>query len=232
VLNWLNFIGTTGSEERPVGHMGPSERDLTQTQILLNLAAKGDERAYEDLVARVSERLVRLTRKMLRNYPHLRRWEQTDDVFQNAAIRLHRSLKKVQPDSVRAFFGLAAVEIRRTLIDLIRHHFGPEGAAGKYESDVNRASEDRSRGILHNEPDQHDDPHSLEAWSRFHEAVERLPDDEREVMHLIWYGGMKQAEAASLLGVSVPTVKRRWYRARLQLHTILGGQFPPNGEAE
>lgn len=73
---------------------------------------------------------------MLGKYPNLRRWEQTDDVFQNAAIRLRRSLKKVNPDFPRNFFGLATVDIRRTLIDLCRHHFGPQGAAGKYQSNI------------------------------------------------------------------------------------------------
>ena len=208
--------------------MDYSEDPVAQTQLLLDQAAKGNEQAYDDLIARSSDRLLKLTRKMLRRYSNLRRWEQTDDVFQNAAMRLHRSLKKVRPDSVRSFYGLATVEIRRTLIDLCRHHFGPQGAAGKYQSDL-KGSDDR--GILQNEPDRHD-LDSLEMCSQFHEAVEKLPNDEREVMHLIWYGGMNQAEAAAVLGVSVPTVKRRWYRARLQLHTIMEGQLPPIGELE
>ena len=211
--------------------MGPPEDITAQTQALLDLAAKGDEQAYDDLIARASDRLLRLTGKMLRRYPNLRRWEQTDDVFQNAAMRLHRSLRKVKPDSTRNFFGLATVEIRRTLIDLCRHHFGPEGEAGKYQSDIKGNSSDEDRGILQNEPDRHD-PDSLETWSQFHEAVEKLPNDEREVTHLVWYGGMKQAEVASVLGVSVATIKRRWYRARLQLHTIMDGQLPPIGESE
>ena len=71
---------------------------------------------------------------MFRNYPHLRRWEQTDDVFQTAALKLHRSLAEVKPESVRQFFGLAATQIRRTLIDLARHHYGPEGSAANQES--------------------------------------------------------------------------------------------------
>lgn len=211
--------------------MDQSEDQVTQTQFLLDQAAEGDEQAYDDLIAHASDRLLKLTRKMLRKHPNLRRWEQTDDVFQNAAIRLNRSLRKVKPDSARNFFGLATVEIRRTLIDLCRHHFGPEGAAGKYQSDITGSSDDEDGGILQNEPDRHD-PDSLEIWSQFHEAVESLPDDEREVTHLVWYGGMKQAEVAAVLGVSVPTIKRRWYRARLQLHAIMDGQLPPIGEPE
>ena len=136
MLDWLTIDTTRLSVESPVEPMDQPEDQVAQTQFLLDQAAKGDEQAYDDLIARASDRLLKLTRKMLRRYPNLRRWEQTDDVFQNAAIRLHRSLKKVKPDSARNFFGLATVEIRRTLIDLCRHHFGPEGAAGKYQSDI------------------------------------------------------------------------------------------------
>lgn len=113
----------------------------TQLQVLLDRAADGSGAAYDELIALASQRLLKLTRKMLRNYPQLRRWEQTDDVFQNAVLRLHRSLADVQPQSVRDFFGLAATQIRRTLIDLatqptedlhhVRETFGHEsGGSG------------------------------------------------------------------------------------------------------
>jgi RNA polymerase sigma-70 factor (ECF subfamily) len=209
--------------------MESPEGQVTQIRKLLDLAARGEHRAYDDIIALASERLLKLTRKMLRGYSQLQRWEQTDDVFQNAAMRLHKSLKKLRPDSPRAFFGLATLEIRRTLIDLCRHHFGPEGAARKHQSDIKDRFSHNDRGLLQNKPDEHDDE-SLEAWSRFHEAVERLPEAEREIVHFVWYGGMTQAEVASVLGVSVPTVKRRWYRARLQLQTTLEEQPPLSGE--
>ncbi len=206
------------------GQVLPMERsnDFTeQTQALLDAGARGDDRAYDRLLARASDRLLGLARRMLRRYPHLQRWEQTDDVFQNAAIRLHRSLQNLRPDTVRGFLGLATVEIRRTLIDLIRHHFGPEGAAGKYRSDFKGDPDDDKGGLLENEPDRHENLESLEVWSRFHEAMDQLPADEQEVMHLMWYGGIKQREVATLLGISLPTVKRRWYRARLRLQAVL-----------
>ena len=39
---------------------------------------------------------------------------------------------------------------------------------------------------------------------------------------------MSQAEAATLLGVAVPTVKLRWLKARLRVQQALGG--PPFDE--
>ena len=79
--------------------MSQPEGNTTQLQALLDLAAEGQDDAYGELIAMASDRLLKLTRKMLRNYPHLRRWEQTDDVFQSAAMRLHQSLSEVKPDT-------------------------------------------------------------------------------------------------------------------------------------
>jgi RNA polymerase sigma factor (sigma-70 family) len=69
-------------------------------------------------------------------------------------------------------------------------------------------------------------PDRLAAWTEFHEQVERLPEEEREVFSLLWYKGLSQAEAAEVLGVSDRTIKRRWQSARLHLHEALGGQLP------
>ena len=113
----------------PVAHMAPSG-NTTQLQTLLDQ----EDPDYDKLIESASDRLLRLTRRMLRNYPHLHRWERTDDVFQTAVMRLHRSLTEVKPESVSQFFGLAATQIRRTLIDLVRHHFGPQGQAAQHES--------------------------------------------------------------------------------------------------
>jgi RNA polymerase sigma factor (sigma-70 family) len=191
----------------------------TQMQRLLDGWAAGDVAARDRLLDHAGQRLLALTRRMSRGYPHLRRWEETDDVFQSAVLRLYRSLGDVRPASIGQFFGLAATQIRRTLIDLARHHFGPEGAAARHRSDIieQRLNEDGgSAPARADEP-----PETLEAWAHFHEAVEALPRDEREVFSVIWYGEATQKEAAELLGVTERTILRRLVRARLVLHESL-----------
>ena len=202
-----------------------------QLQKLLDRATGGDDLAYEELIARASERLHNLARKMLRNNPRLRHWEETDDVFQVAVLRLHRSLGAVRPDSLRGFFGLAATQIRRTLLDLARHHFGPEGHAAQHHTDVVPRGEDERGGRLDEVPDRRGAPESSDAWTAFHTAVEALPEDEREVLNLVWYGGLSQRDAAAMLGISEPTVKRRWRAARLRLHEAMGGEQPPSDDS-
>ncbi len=62
------------------------------------------------------------------------------------------------------------------------------------------------------------------AWTEFHEHVERLGAEEREVFDLLWYQEFTQEDAAALLGLSVKTVSRRWREARLHLGQALGGE--------
>src|SRR5262245_54188227 len=71
-----------------------------------------------------------------------------------------------------------------------------------------------------------DDPTGLDKWTAFHEAVEKLPADEREVAGLVFYHGWTQAEVAELLGVDVRTVQRHWLSARLSLREALQGDMP------
>jgi RNA polymerase sigma-70 factor (ECF subfamily) len=191
---------------------------------------QGDEAAAEEargeVITHTCGRLEALTRRMLRHYPRLRRWEQTDDVLQNAVLRLHRSLATVRPETAAQFYGLAATHIRRELIDLARHHFGPEGAAAHHHTDPDGQAGEA--GPVGGKQDPAGEPATLAEWTEFHEKVQRLPGPEREVFDLLWYEGLTQAEAGSVLGVTERTVKNRWRSAKLELQRLLGEG--PSGE--
>lgn len=195
-------------------------------QQCLNRLQGGDEAARKELVNAACQRLLRLTRKMLRADGRLQRWEQTDDVFQNAILRLCRALQGVTPGSVREFFRLAAVQVRRELIDLARHYYGPHGLAAKHQSKPFQKDADGIAQGFHEPADRSEDPSRLAAWSAFHEHIGALPDEERELFDLIWYQGLSQVEAAKILQVSTRTVERRWQAARLRLYEALHGELP------
>ena len=101
----------------------------TQIERCIDRLRSGDLKARDELLAHAAGRLNRLTRKMLKDYPGVHRWEQTDDVIQNAALRLCRAVAELQPQTAANFFRLAAVQIRRELVDLARRHSGPMGLA-------------------------------------------------------------------------------------------------------
>jgi len=196
-------------------------------QTCLDRLRGGDEAARAELLGCACERLRKLARKMLKGYPKVRRWEQTDDVLQNAALRLHRTLQQLPVGTARDFFRLAALHIRRELLDLARHYYGPQGRGAHHASwgpDGSATAEDDSGPLA--PADLSQEPSRLAAWGEFHEQIGALPDEERETFDLLWYQGLSQAEAAELLGVSERTVKRRWQAARLKLHEALGGEMP------
>jgi RNA polymerase sigma-70 factor (ECF subfamily) len=201
---------------------GPSLHS-SQLRVWLTRIQAGDAAAWEDLIGASNTRLERLARKMLRRYPRVARWEQPEDVLQNALLRLLRSLRAVQPDSVRGFFCLAAEQIRRELLDLVRHYQGPRGLGAHHASPA-------PVGGLSTSPGRHDPvdvaDEDLERWEEFHRAVERLAPDEREVTGLLFYHGATQAEVAELLSVSERTVRRQWQSACRNLHQALGGRLP------
>ena len=209
----------------------PSD-NTTQLQAVIDLAGRGNQDAWKQLINQASQRLFRLTRKMLNSYPHLRRWEESDDVFQTVAIRLQRSLNNLQPTSVREFFGLATVEIRRSLIVLIRHHFGPEGRAAHHHSDFpDQEGSADDQTAAQTQAADHVRPDAISVWERFHQSVANLPEEPREVFQLVWYTGLSQQDVGDLLGVSIPTVKRRMRAARLWLYDAMDGESPVAAEA-
>ena len=193
----------------------------TEARELLDRLRDGDGSARDRLIALAQGRFVALARAMLRRYPHVRRWEQTDDLLQAALVRLHRSLARVHPDDVRHFDNLAAAQIRRELIDLARRYHGPEGLGVHHHTDA--AGPD---GRLAQIAEPSGRPESLEKWAAFHEAVERLPEEEQQIMDLLWYRGLTHALAAETLGVATKTVQRRWASARLMIRDALDGESP------
>ncbi len=190
----------------------------TEIQGLLDLANAGDEEARSRLFDHTCGRLLKLTRAALARYPAVRRWEATDDVFVNAMMRLHRALDAVRPATARHFFNLAGTQIRRELLDLKKHYYGPEGIGRNHHTD--HQSPDAAGGRLANAVHEPEDPFE---WGEFHEAVEQLPEETREVFNLVYYQGLSQQEAADVLEVGLSTVKRRWQAARVELHDRLGG---------
>jgi RNA polymerase sigma-70 factor (ECF subfamily) len=187
----------------------------TQLGILLEAHRNGDESARNKILEHACERLGVLTSRMLRRKPQVKRWAETGDVLQEALLRLQRALESEKPEDARRFAGLASLQIRRELIDLARRFRGPQGIGHNHQTDQ---AEGPSR--VERETGKVEEPEDLEAWEHFHEAVEKLSDDQREVTDLIWYSGMTQEEVAAEIGVSLKTVKRRWQSARLRLGEV------------
>jgi RNA polymerase sigma-70 factor (ECF subfamily) len=206
--------------------MTRTSNQTVQIQKWIDRLQAGDETARKDLLNCACERLTRLTRKMLKGFPRVKRWEQTDDVMQNAVMRLYQSLGKVKPASAGDFFRLAALNIRRELLDLAKHYYGPRGHGANYATGRRKRPSQSDASGAREPVETAAEPDRLAAWTEFHTQVEQLPQEERELFDLLWYQGLSQAEAGAFLQISERTVKRRWASARLRLHQALKGEMP------
>ena len=177
---------------------------------------QGDRAAADELLRSCAARLEHLARRMLRGYPAVRGGAETADVLQGSLVRLLRALRSVNPAGTRDFYGLAAVQTRRELIDLARH-FACRPAAPLGAD---------SAGATEPPGPPAPDAGELELWCRFHQEVESLPAAQREVVSLAVYHGWPQARIAELLGVDERTVRRHWRAATHRLAEALGGRLP------
>lgn len=190
--------------------------DTIQLQRWIELWQAGDATAADELLQAAAQRLEHLTRKMLRGFPNVRVGAETNDVLQGALIRLLKTLGNIQPESTRHFYRLAALHIRRELLDLARtfqrQRLNP--------FPVPAGDESSQGGGLSQVPARDEAEEDLEAWCRFHEAVEELPIEEREVVGLVFYHGWTQARVAELFQINVRTVRRWWEAALVKLYRI------------
>src|SRR5262245_57151997 len=201
--------------------MSDSNSRLSILEQLLPRAVTGDAAAVDALLRHCSDRLTILTRRMLGDFQRVRRWVETDDVLENALLRLLGALRDVQPQTPRDFFALASLQIRRELIDLARHFYGPEGIGANHDS---QAPADSSRSGGQEPAGLRQKPASPAEWTELHELIDTLPSDERELVGLVVYQGLSQVEAAEVLQVGLRTVQRRWHDALCRLHRAWTGE--------
>lgn len=191
----------------------------------LERLAKGDDSARVEILEVCNDRLRELSSRLLGKFAKVRRWDNTDDVAQNAAMRLYRALAETVPDSPRGLMGLMATQIQRELIDLARKHAGPMSYAENHDTNFARDGSNGGVFLVDEAEDSGDGLEEvlpLERWEEFHAAVEKLPEEHREVFKLVWYLGTDRETTAKTLGLSVRTVGRRWQEAREMVARAVG----------
>jgi RNA polymerase sigma factor (sigma-70 family) len=207
-----------------------SQDESARIHVWLERLQGGDERALNNLIIHFERRLRSLTRKMIREYPLVQSCEQTDDVFQNAVLRLCRALKAVSPRSTRDLIRLSAAQIRRELQNLARFYRSRPRMLDFDQDKIDSLLSEHARSIGDSVIDVMasggNSSSRLDQWTEFHEAAASLPEPQKEVFDLLWYHGFSQDEVATVQGVCVRTIKKRWNAARLAIFDSLGGHLP------
>jgi len=168
------------------------------------------------LLDRAVRRLHLLCATLLyRSYPRLAQPPlnlQVDELLSAVAERLLKAMRAVRPQTVRQFFALANQHMRWELNDLARRLDEQPSAVGLQE-DLVKAPASSASSLTPN-------------GRRMLDAIDSLPEDEREVFGLVRVQGMTQTEAARVLGVAAVTVKRRLNRGLRMLTEKLADLRP------
>jgi RNA polymerase sigma factor (TIGR02999 family) len=189
---------------------GPPPGDVTTW--LLSWS-RGDEDALGHLMPVVYDELRRRAASCLRR-------ERADHTLDAAALVHEAYLRLIDQRRARwknraHFFAIAARVMRRVLVDHARRR-GYRKRGGE------------ARLLTVEDLDQLPAGPSTD-WLALDDALERLAAEDPEqgrIVELHVFGGLTHAEIAAVVGVSVPTVVRRWRMARAWLYRHLHGDPP------
>jgi RNA polymerase sigma factor (sigma-70 family) len=177
-------------------------------------AIAGDDRAetlVRELLDQSARRLQMLCSNLLRrSYPRLLRpplYLEPEDLLSAVIERLIKALRKVRPGNVRQFFALANQHMRWELNDLARR---------LDERPRCEAIQDSAIAVPPNS-----DPGLSPNNRRMLQAIDELPEDEREAFSLVRIQCLTHGEAAEVIGVSTKTVQRRIHHSMMLLAEAL-----------
>jgi RNA polymerase sigma-70 factor (ECF subfamily) len=117
---------------------------------------------------------------------------QAEELLSAVTERLLKALREIRPQTVRQLFALANQHMRWELNDLARR-LDEQPAAVELREELVPVAASSGSGLT-------------PAGRRMLEAIDTLPQDERDAFDLVRVQGMTQTEAAEVLGVAAVTV--------------------------
>jgi RNA polymerase sigma-70 factor (ECF subfamily) len=169
------------SEDGPAAERGPSDGDL------IRRVARRDANAFEALYRRYARPVFGLALRRLGDRMR------AEDAVQDTFAAVWRSARTYRPDRGAGAPWLYAVA-RNAIVDRSRGRTDPPVDAPDAPADE-PGPEERAEA-------------SYISW-RVHRALEDLPEHERDVIELAYYGGLSQSEVADFLNIPLGTVKTR-----------------------
>ncbi|RME26783.1 MAG: sigma-70 family RNA polymerase sigma factor [Deltaproteobacteria bacterium] len=182
-------------------------------EALVEAIRAGHEEAFPVLVHRYSGRIYAIGVSMLRNEQDAR------DVVQETFLNVHRKLDGFRGDSSFKTW-ICRIATNNALMKLRRRRRKPETSLLVKEISGS-GEESRERDVVDLRPLADKVHEDRELGTQIREAVAGLPEKYREVLILADYQHMSMKEIAETLDLTVPNVKTRLHRARLQVRDAL-----------
>lgn len=204
------------SDSRTGGHDDPTQggrgapEGVSDEELIGRFRVDGDPASFESLVHRYEVELFNYLRRYLGSA------EMAEDVFQATFLQVH--LKSKQFEEGRRFRPWIYTIATHQAIDAQRrnkrHRMVSLDHRGSGEDDLGTLVEMLAGSGRTADEELQDE--EARAWVR--SAVDRLPEQLKAALVLVYNQGMKYREAADVLGIPVGTVKSRLHSALLKLN--------------
>jgi RNA polymerase sigma-70 factor, ECF subfamily len=193
----------------------PAARTLEESA-LIRAAQRGDRDAFEEIVRRYDQDVLRLALQITR------RPEDAHDLYQEAFLKVYRNLDRFRFEC-NFYTWLYRVVTNVCLDHLRRRSSRPEDQAPESQNLTSLADEDFFDRQAH--PAPHSNPERAlmgkELGARISRAMERLSPRERMVFELKHFQGLRLRVIGEMLGTTEETVKNSLFRATRKLRSNL-----------
>src|ERR1700722_11209658 len=182
---------------------------------LVHAAKSGDVSAFEELVRRYDRNVFRIAQHITQNR------EDAEDVVQDAFLKAYSNLAQFQGQS-KFYTWLVRIAVNEALMKLRRRR--PERTVS-LDEEIKTEDDSLPREIADCIPNPEQQYNQAELREILSKTIQGLPPGFRTVFVLRDVEGLSTEETAAALELSVPAVKSRLLRARLQLRERLGRYF-------
>ena len=187
----------------------------TDEQVLVQAARQGDIGAFEELVKRYDRNVFRIANHITQNR------EDAEDVVQDAFLKAYQNLGQFQGQS-KFYTWLVRIAVNEALMRLRRRR--PERMVS-LDEDIKTEEDSMPREVADWAPNPEQLYSQAELKDILGKTIQGLPASFRTVFVLRDVEGLSTEETADALDLSVPAVKSRLLRARLQLRERLNKYF-------
>ncbi|HTM39344.1 MAG TPA: sigma-70 family RNA polymerase sigma factor, partial [Terriglobales bacterium] len=174
---------------------------------LVQAAKKGDVGAFGELVKRYDRNVFRIALHITQNR------EDAEDVVQDAFLKAYENLEQFQGQS-KFYTWLVRIAVNEALMKLRRRR--PERMVS-LDQEVQTEEDSMPREVADWSPNPEQLYNEAELRDILGKTIQGLPPGFRTVFVLRDVEGLSTEETAQALELSVPAVKSRLLRARLQL---------------
>jgi RNA polymerase sigma-70 factor (ECF subfamily) len=189
--------------------------NATDEMVLVQAAKAGDVGAYEQLVKRYDRNIFRIAQHITQNR------EDAEDVTQDAFLKAYENLSRFQEQS-KFYTWLVRIAVNEALMKLRRRR---TAKTVSLDEDVQTEDDSVPRDVADWSPNPEQLFDQAELKDILQRTIQGLPASFRTVFVLRDVEGLSTEETAEALELSVPAVKSRLLRARLQLRDRLAKYF-------